>query len=337
MGICNILRSDFFLIFCVKVLIVEATTCYWPNGAEAQSSDGIQACNATVNGADSGCCSYKDVCTTKGFCFSSTVGFMYRGGCTDQAWNLDVLPRMSRRRYSVKVSCLIRGVANVREAHNDGFVNIFPCPTVNGTSTTSFCCNNGWNNTCCDKTFDWGAVGKGAGFFIPHGDIFFLPNGDNSSSASAAPLSSEANSSPTSSHPLPLNVNSISNSTSSLSSATTALTANESLILATSSCKSLPQSNDYVALGAEIGVPLGVLLLLALSFLLLMEHRRRKSSEKTLNWIHVRDKSKEKAMARGRRNPRLNNHTTVFELGNGEVYETTGHSPPTGHERVVAI
>ena len=68
-----------------------------------------------------------------------------------------------------------------------------------------------------------------------------------------------------------------------------------------------------------------------------MEHRRRKSSERTLKWIHVRDKSKEKAKARGRRNPRLDNHTTVFELGNGEVDEATGHCPPTGHERIVAI
>ena len=253
---------------------------------------------------------------------------------------------MPSRTYSSKISCLIRSVANVREAHNDGFVNIHPCPTVNGTGTNSFCCDNEWNITCCDKTIDWAVFGKGARFFIPHGDIFFLPNGDNSSSASAAPLSSEANSSPTSSHPLSLNAP-ISDSTSSLSSTTTISSANGSLILATSSCTSPPQSNDYIALGAEIGVPLGVLLLLALSFLLLMEHRRRKSSEKTLNWIHVRDKSKEKAKARGRRNTRLNNHTTVFELGNslqnpvelhgGEVYEATGLSPPTGNHSSVAF
>ena len=248
-----------------------------------------------------------------------------------------MLSRMSGWRYSIEICCLIRGVANVPQVHNDGFVNIYPCPTVEGTLADSFCCNNEWNITCCDKTFSWDAVGRGAEFFIPHGDIFFLPNGDNSSSTSAAPISSEVNSSPTSSHPLSLNVNPISNSTSSLSSTTTASSANGAPISDASSCKSPPRSNDYVALGAEIGVPLGVLLLLALSFLLLMEHRRRKSSEKTLDWIHVRDKSKEKAKARGRRNPRMNNHTTVFELGNGEVYEATGHSPPTGHERTIAI
>lgn len=251
---------------------------------------------------------------------------------------------MSKRRYSVKISCLIRGVANLLEAHNDGFVNIYPCPTVNGTFTQSFCCNNEWDITCCDKPFSWDDFGKGAKFIIPHGDIYFLPN---SSSASAAPLSLEAISSPTSSHPLSVNVNPISSSTSSLSSTTTASLANGSLILATSSCKPPPQTNDYVALGVEIGVPLGVLLLLALSFLLLMEHRRRKSSEKTLDWIHKRDKSNEKAKARWRRNLRSKNPTPVWELDNsqqnpmelqgGEIYEATGLPPPTMDDSSVAF
>ena len=238
-----------------------------------------------------------------------------------------MLSRMLSRTYSSKISCLIRSFANVSEAHTDSIVNIYPCPSVNGTFTSVFCCNNEWNITCCDQTLEWSGFGEGAEVFLPHRDT--------SSSASTTLLSLKRENSSTSY--LPLSSNVTSNSISSLYSTTTALSANESLVLATSSCRSPPQFNDYVALGAEIGVPLGVLLLVALSFLLLMEHRRRKSSEKTLDWIHVRDSSKEKAKARGRRNPRLNNHTTVFELGSGEIYEATGHSPPTGHERVVAI
>ena len=250
-----------------------------------------------------------------------------------------MLSRMPSRTYSSKISCLIRSVANVREAHTDSIVNIYPCPSVNGTFTSVFCCNNEWNITCCDQTLEWSGFGEGAEVFLPHGDKSF--------SASTKLLSLEGQNSSTSSLPLSSNVNTISNSIPSFYATTTALSANESLVLATSSCTSPPQSNDYIALGAEIGVPLGVLLLLALSFLLLMEHRRRKSSEKTLKWIHVRDKSKEKAKARGRRNPRLNNHTGVFELGNslqspvelhgGEVYEATGLSPPTGNDSSVAF
>ena len=90
MRIYNVLRSDFFLIVCFKVLIVKATTCYWPNGSEISSKHDMQACNSTANGGDSGCCGSKDVCTTKGYCFSSTVGFMYRGGCTNPVWNPEV-------------------------------------------------------------------------------------------------------------------------------------------------------------------------------------------------------------------------------------------------------
>ena len=72
-----------------------------------------------------------------------------------------------------------------------------------------------------------------------------------------------------------------------------------------------------------------------------MEHRRRKSTEKALKWIHVRDKSKEKAKTRERRNPRLNNDPTVFELDgrprnpmelhDGERYETISHPLPPGY------
>lgn len=90
-----------------------------------------------------------------------------------------------------------------------------------------------------------------------------------------------------------------------------------------------------------------MLLLLALSFLLLMEHRRRISSEKALDWIHVRDKSKEKAKARERRKFTVNNGPTVFELGNsqpnpmelhgGEIYEATSHPSPTGYDEGVAL
>lgn len=246
---------------------------------------------------------------------------------------------MPSRTYGTKVSCLIRSVANVSEAHTDSSVNIYPCPSLNGSFTDVFCCNDLSKTTCCDKPIYWSGFGEGAEVFLPHGD--------KSPSASTTLLSLAAGNSSTSSLPLLSNVDRISNSISLLPSTTTALSANGSFVLATSSCKSPPQSNGYVALGAEIGVPLGVLLLLAFSFLLLMEHRRRKSSEKILKWIHVRDKSKEKAKARGRRNSKMNNHTTVFELGNsqqspmelhgGEIYEATGLSPPTRDNRSVAF
>ena len=90
MRICNVLRNDFILIVCCKVFIVKAATCYWPNGSEAEPPNGIQVCNSTLNGADSGCCASTDICTNRGFCVSTNSGYMYRGACTNQAWNPDV-------------------------------------------------------------------------------------------------------------------------------------------------------------------------------------------------------------------------------------------------------
>ena len=86
----NVLKNVFILIIYCKVLIVKAATCYWPNGTEAEWPGGIQACNSTVDGTDSGCCATGDICTNKGFCIGTYVGYMYRGACTNQAWNLDV-------------------------------------------------------------------------------------------------------------------------------------------------------------------------------------------------------------------------------------------------------
>ncbi len=90
MRICDVLRNDFILIICCKVLIVKAATCYWPNGSEAEWKNGVQVCNSTANGADSGCCSSGDICTNRGFCISTGNSYMYRGACTNQAWNRDV-------------------------------------------------------------------------------------------------------------------------------------------------------------------------------------------------------------------------------------------------------
>ena len=90
MRICSVLREGFILITCHKILIVKAATCYWPNGSEVEQLDAIQVCNSTVNGADSGFCGSADICTNRGFCISSSIGYMYRGACTNQAWNLDV-------------------------------------------------------------------------------------------------------------------------------------------------------------------------------------------------------------------------------------------------------
>ncbi len=89
MHIYNILKNSFILIVCCKALVVEATACYWPNGSETQPVDSMQACNSTVNGADSACCVSEDVCTNRGLCISLSHGYMYRGACTNQAWRSD--------------------------------------------------------------------------------------------------------------------------------------------------------------------------------------------------------------------------------------------------------
>ena len=85
MRICHVLGEGFILIICCKVLIVKAVTCYWPNGSEVEQADAMQAWNSTVDAADSGCCGTGDICTNRGFCLSTYIGYMYRGACTNQA------------------------------------------------------------------------------------------------------------------------------------------------------------------------------------------------------------------------------------------------------------
>ena len=78
-----------------------------------------------------------------------------------------------------------------------------------------------------------------------------------------------------------------------------------------------------------------------------MEHRRRKSSEKALKWIHVRDKSKEEAQARERRKVTVNNGPAVFGLANSqqnplelhgrEIYEATSHPSPTRSDTGISL
>ena len=77
MRICHVLSEGFILIICRKVLIVKAAACYWPNASEVEQSHAFQACNSTVNGADSGCCGSQDICTNRGFCISTNDGYMY--------------------------------------------------------------------------------------------------------------------------------------------------------------------------------------------------------------------------------------------------------------------
>ena len=74
---------------------VLARDCFWPDGSIAisASNSAYLPCGPD-DGVHSGCCVPDDGCSTEGYCFG--LGYMYRGGCTDQSWNAPECPQYCR-------------------------------------------------------------------------------------------------------------------------------------------------------------------------------------------------------------------------------------------------
>ncbi|KAI9822055.1 MAG: hypothetical protein M1832_003227 [Thelocarpon impressellum] len=71
--------------------VLAADTCYWPSSSPANA---FVPCN--VNPSDSGprpCCGKGEVCLSNAACFSTAIGVIYRGACTDQTWQSNKCPR----------------------------------------------------------------------------------------------------------------------------------------------------------------------------------------------------------------------------------------------------
>ena len=84
------------LLFSFPLLSLAAVpaqdSCFWPSGDLAS---GYTPCadNAAEQSVRS-CCGKGEVCLSNGLCFSTAIGVVYRGACTERAWQSDACPKV---------------------------------------------------------------------------------------------------------------------------------------------------------------------------------------------------------------------------------------------------
>ncbi|KAF2260510.1 hypothetical protein CC78DRAFT_25725 [Lojkania enalia] len=64
-------------------------SCYYPNG---DTNENVYPCTRFVVNGEASCCWKNDICTSTGFCMSSTIGLFYRGLCTKRDWDTNACP-----------------------------------------------------------------------------------------------------------------------------------------------------------------------------------------------------------------------------------------------------
>ena len=76
---------DLVVCFLGTVIMVNAQTCYYPDGS-LSSRDA--PCHSPSNGdGASACCGYPDICLDNGLCLAQQGSEMIsRGSCTDESW-----------------------------------------------------------------------------------------------------------------------------------------------------------------------------------------------------------------------------------------------------------
>lgn len=170
----------------------------------------------------------------------------------------------------------------------NSFSNLYPCPSTNGLFTEDFCCGaqegSSTNGFCGFTNFIHTLLGGFGSFLVRAGSA----DVDSSNSSAAASVS----------------VSSISSSIV----APTAVTTGPAQTAPVQSNITTPRDADYegiknsrgkdVAIGAGIGVPLGVILLAALAFLLYRErksHRRLEEKLRSLESSPFKDYRKDTA------------------------------------------
>ncbi|KAI9712642.1 MAG: hypothetical protein M1812_006822 [Candelaria pacifica] len=253
--------------------------CYWPSGAPVEASLNYLPCPrfSNSNSTTVQCCSNGEACLSNGLCYGSKIGATYRGACTDRSWNDPVCPK----KYCTK-------------DFPKGFTNLYLCPPKTPNGLSQWWCGNQTISPACEE---------GGGTFLgwEKANNIALPSTLNT------PLPSPS----TSPHPSATGSSSVTgNGTRSIANTTTLvitrtrtvysfIQGNASIVLqtvvasaqpaltitSTSSSNSTTGSTQApvsqnakvaTAIGAGIGVPLGVLALAGVGLLLLS---RRKNDD----------------------------------------------------------
>lgn len=243
------LLTLFTVLSLLSLLPSVIATCYYPDGSTPDQD--YVPCNTTTDSSHSACCASGDACSATGYCFGSS-GFPYRGACTDSTWNAtECCP-----------AC--------KDSATHSFSVVYHCPYVNGSATGLWCCgaqegSPEANAGCCNTTlFD--PMDSG-GF-----QHFFVPEAEEASTTSTSTVVATLSLSTT------LTSATASGSTTSSLSASSGTPTNLSNAQSAAK-KTSSTSNHDGAIGAGIGVPLGVLLLASLGALFLRERRRRLRAE----------------------------------------------------------
>ncbi|KAL8689214.1 MAG: hypothetical protein Q9218_005066 [Villophora microphyllina] len=182
----------------------------------------------------------------------------------------------------------------------DSFSNLYPCPDVEGTYTTNWCCGategtpESETGCCNTPTFNFDEIG-GRG-------IFFSPDINK-----AAALTS-------------ITTTKASTSTLTFISSTRIPTQ---LPTPTPTPKHSGSSNHDVVIGVGVGAPIAALAFAALAVLLIREHRRRQHAERTTSDLI---KSREQA----KRLPKSNRPVmgSSYELNDRRWTQELNAAPP---------
>ncbi|TAQ90344.1 hypothetical protein B7494_g1319 [Chlorociboria aeruginascens] len=249
-------------------------TCYNPDGSA--NTDGLIPCNSTL--PNSACCGFLDSCTATGICLGS-AGLPYRGGCTDPTWSSTICstwcmtgtphPPCNAFQTALPTPNLSISKAQVRKVDANPDVqsnrkytapsNIYHCGTV-GVFDGDVCCQTMSGDSCCDlnATFDYKNSGVS---FTPSLDLRI----EQAKSESIASASASATST------IYVTVTTTASSSSAASTNANSAAAESGSIAASSSSNN---SDLPLALGASIGIPLGICSVGVLSFCFWREGRR---------------------------------------------------------------
>ena len=238
----------YFLVGSAYSQTSETQSCYYPDGTPDNTLTPCKTAQSV-----SACCGTDAVCLTNGLCLRVAppmANRISRAGCTDETWKSNACPLYCTDGESLGTMSEIFATANPETSvDTSSGVSLFLGPeTIDGT----FCCGLPFdtNSEQCQTT----TKGSTEPFPLPAGAVQF----DRYNGASTDPAAFGSN-----------------GSSSVVSGIASTATVTHT---ATPSSSSLPTGRE-AAVGAGVGVPLFIALLVALGFLFHQRSQRKKLEE----------------------------------------------------------